>query len=170
MARLTISEAIERSPVGKAQFYGKYVKGGLLTVSVDNAGKKYVESSELIRCFGEMKSVESDSLGESSPVDKKPNTIGLADQSEVIKLLKEQIEGLKTDKEFQQSQIVSLNNRLEAPPDESPAQREKHYQEQIASLTARLESPAPAIPSVQPAKRQSRISKWWYGLDDKEQG
>ena len=164
MARLTISEAIERSPVGKAQFYGKYVKGGLLTVSVDNAGKKYVESSELLRCFGEMKAIQSDSLDKSSPVDKKPNTIGLA-QLEVIKLLKEQIEGLKADKEFQQSQIVSLSNRLEAPPDESPAQREKHYQEQIANLTARLESPAPA---VQPVKRQSRISKWWFGLDGKE--
>ena len=54
MARLSISEAIRQSPIGKSQFYSKYIDGGLITVSVDNAGKKYVESSELLRVFGEM--------------------------------------------------------------------------------------------------------------------
>jgi hypothetical protein len=59
MAKLTITEAIKRSPVGRSQFYAKYVEGGLITISVDGSGKKYVESSELLRCFGEMKGMLS---------------------------------------------------------------------------------------------------------------
>lgn len=123
MARLTISEAIKRSPVGKSQFYSKYVNGGLISISVDNSGKKFVESSELLRCFGEIKASPSDSPAESSPVESKPNSTGLPDsgQLDIIKLLKEQLAKAES--------------------------REEKHLAHIASLTLRLEPPAPAAPS-----------------------
>ena len=140
MARLTITEAIKRSPVGKSQFYAKYVEGGLITISVDGSGKKYVESSELLRCFGEMKGMLSDSPSESSPVDLKSDNTGHGDneQLEVIKLLKEQLVKAEI--------------------------REEKYLAHIASLTLRLEPPK----EPKSAKRSNIISRWWYGLGKDE--
>ena len=129
MAKLSISEAIRQSPIGKSQFYSKYSDGGLITVSVDNNNKKYIDSSELLRVFGEMTSKQPEEVHKQADEDSagKPDT----EQSEIIKLLKEQLSESRN--------------------------REHYYQTQIASLTNRLEAPA---------KRQSRISKWWYGLDN----
>lgn len=42
------------------------------------------------------------------------------EQAELVKALREQIEDLKADKQFYQSQIVSLTNRLEAPAKAAP--------------------------------------------------
>ena len=122
MAQLTISEAIKRSPVGKSQFYSKYVNGGLISISVDNSGKKFVESSELLRCFGEIKASSPDSPAESSPVESKPNSAGLPDsgQVEVIKLLKEQLAKAESREEKHLAHIASLTLRLEPPASTAP--------------------------------------------------
>lgn len=120
MARITVSEAIRQSPVGRTQFYSKYVDKGIITVSVDNAGKKYVDTSELLRVFGEL---EGEQSADSSEQPKKNSTVQsertALEQSEVIQLLKEQLSELKQDygerERFYQSQIVSLTNRLEGP-------------------------------------------------------
>ena len=137
MARLTITKAIEQSPIGKTHFYKQYIDTGKITVSVDNAGKKFIDSSELIRVFGELKGEPSENVQEQPTVSDTvlPN----AEQGELVNALREQIADLKSEREFYQSQVITLTNRLEAP-------------------------------AVQPtpSKRQSRISKWWYGLDDKE--
>lgn len=137
MARLTITKAIEQSPIGKTHFYKQYIDTGKITVSVDNAGKKYIDSSELLRVFGELKGEPSENVQEQSAVGDTvlPN----AEQGELVSALREQIADLKSEREFYQSQVITLTNRLEAP-------------------------------AVQPtpAKRQSRISKWWHGLDSNE--
>lgn len=131
MAKLTITEAIKRSPIGKSQFYSKYLDGGIITVSVDENNKKYIDSSELLRVFGGIGGEQPpEVLKTSDPNDtgKKPD-----EQSSIIKLLKEQL----------------ANQKVEAE------KREQFYQSQIITLTNRLEAPKP----------QSRISKWWFGLD-----
>ena len=135
MAKLTITEAIKRSPVGKSQFYAKYVDGGLISISVDSSGKKFVESSELLRCFGEMKGMSSDSSSRSSPVELKSNSTGLSNngQPEMIKLLKEQLAKAES--------------------------REEKHLAHIASLTLRLEPPTEQVPT----KRSNIFSRWWYG-------
>ena len=113
MARLSITEAIKQSPIGKTYFYKQYIDTGKITVSVDNSGKKYIDSSELLRVFGELKGErvvnvhEQPAVGDTvrhEPVD-----------SELVRTLREQISDLKADKQFYQTQIASLTNRLEAP-------------------------------------------------------
>lgn len=140
MAKLTISEAIKRAPVGRSQFYAKYVDGGLISISVDTNGKKYVESSELLRCFGEIKPIASDCPPKNSPDRIEKDTGGLSDssQSDIIELLKNQLE--KAEK------------------------REEKYLEHIASLTLRLEPPS----GSRKLKHRNIISRWWYGLDKDE--
>ena len=109
MARLTITKAIEQSPIGKTHFYKQYIDTGKITVSVDNAGKKYIDSSELIRVFGEL----TEDVQEQPKVS---DTVPAAtEQSELVKALREQIAESKEREQFYQERIVSLTNRLEAP-------------------------------------------------------
>lgn len=135
MARLTISEAIRQSPIGRTSFYTKYIDTGIITVSESNQGKRYIDSSELVRVFG-------DSLTLSKPEHSKDNRKVTAhpdtnaseqysEQSLLVAQLRTQIEDLKEDKE--------------------------HYRQQIKDLTLRLEPPAPAAPS-------NPIIRWWRGL------
>lgn len=113
MAHLTITEAINRSPVGKTYFYKQYIKTGKITVSVDNSGKKYIDSAELLRVFGELEGERVVNVQKQSTVS---NTVQheIVD-SELVRTLREQISDLKADKQFYQTQIASLTNRLEAP-------------------------------------------------------
>ena len=55
MAQVSISKAIKLSGVSRSSFYGKYIKQGLISISVDRDGKKQVDTSELVRVFGELK-------------------------------------------------------------------------------------------------------------------
>lgn len=130
MTRLTITEAIKQSPIGKTYFYKQYIDTGKITVSVDNSGKKYIDSSEVLRVFGELKGDQVVNVQKQFTVSDTvlPKPV----DSELVRMLREQIEDLKQDKDFYQSQIASMTNRLEAP-----------------------------------SKRRSRISKWWFGSDDK---
>lgn len=117
MARLSISEAIRQSPIGKSQFYAKYIDGGVITVSVDNAGKKYIDSSELLRVFGGLKGGNSEQDPKQSEMDATglPNFPDNNNQLEVIKLLKEQLSDSREREKYYQTQIASLTNRLEGP-------------------------------------------------------
>ena len=127
MAKLTITEAIKRSPIGKTYFYKQYVDTGKITVSVDHSGKKYIDSSELLRVFGELKGEPTEqpvNVHEQLTVnDTEQSNLSSSErheQTELVKALREQIEDLKADKQFYQSQIVSLTNRLEAPAKAAP--------------------------------------------------
>ena len=116
MARLSISDAIKQSGVSRSSFYAKYVSKGLISVSEDK-GKKYIDTSELLRVFGELKGGQSeDCLGQSNE-DNLGLNFGLDDSAkdEQIKLLKQQLEKSEEREQFYQEQIASLSNRLEAP-------------------------------------------------------
>ena len=147
MAQLSIAEAIRQSPISKSQFYARYIDKGLITVSVDNSGKRYIDSSEVLRVFGSLKGGSAGKAEKTSAPDLAGSLEKInAGQAEQIRMLKEQV-----------SQIQAETNK-----------REEFYQTQIITLTARLEAPALPAPSETPVpviKRQSRISKWWYGLD-----
>ena len=134
MAQLTISEAIRRSGIGRTQFYSRYIKKGLISVSEHN-GRKYIDSSELVRVFPDLTTEQppnnTEQTQKHSGEQPQPNNTEQTEQTEQIKLLKEQIADLKADKAFLQSQVVSLTNRLPSPSE----------------------------------KKQNPILKWWNGLE-----
>ena len=115
MARLTITQAIEQSGISRTHFYTHYIKKGLISVS-EHSGKKYIDSSELVRVFPDLKTEQppdnTEQTQKHSPEQPPPNNL---EQTEQIKLLKEQIADLKADKDFLKSQVVSLTNRLPSP-------------------------------------------------------
>lgn len=156
MAQLTITEAIKQSPIGRTRMYSHYIKNGLITVSVNSNGIKYIDSSEVLRVFGSMGASEQGEHVQSTATLNTPahhpahtELLAKTDRAhhDLVQSLKEQISGLNADKEFLQSQVVTLTKRLEAP--------------------AKPEQNTPAEKRA-PVKRQSRISKWWFGLDDKK--
>lgn len=120
MAKLTITEAIKLSPIGKTHFYKEYINTGKITVSVDSSGKKHIDHSELLRVFGELKSEPPVNVHEQPTVNAtvQPKSVD-SEQRELVQTLKDQISELKADKAFLQSQVVSLTNRLPAPKKQS---------------------------------------------------
>ena len=112
MSRMTITEAINHSPVGRTQFYKEYINTGKITVSTDERDKKFIDSSELLRVFGSL----SENIHEQKKVDSAAQDIkDNPEQSELVKALREQIADLKSEREYYQTQVTSLQNRLEAP-------------------------------------------------------
>lgn len=111
MALVSITEAIKLSPIGKTHFYKNYLKTGKIS-TVERSGRKLVDTSELLRVFGELKSEPPADVREQPTVN---STVPTDEQRELVQTLKDQISELKADKAFLQSQVVSLTNRLPAP-------------------------------------------------------
>lgn len=117
MARLTITEAIKQSPIGRTRMYSHYIKTGLITVSVDSKGSKYIDSSELLRVFGNIgnsvqrEQVEGTSRLHSTEQQKTLNN----EQRELIKILREQLEKAEQREQQHLAHIDALTLRLDAP-------------------------------------------------------
>lgn len=111
MARLTVSEAIRQSGVSRSTFYAKYVNQGLISVD-ESHGKKFIDTSELLRVFGELKGDDqSDSPARKEYYRLGQKDIDLAVQAEQIKNLKEQLSESK-EREHKYFEHIKL---LEAP-------------------------------------------------------
>ena len=113
MARLSVSDAIKQSGVARSTFYNKYINKGLVSVSVSD-GKKYIDSSELVRVFPELdnrttKNSQSDT--ESNSIVHPENTLLKME----IKLLREALDKTEQDKQWLKDQNTTLLLRLEAP-------------------------------------------------------
>ena len=113
MARLSVSEAIKQSGVARSTFYSKYINKGLVSVSVSD-GKKYIDSSELVRVFPEL----DNRTTKNSPSDTESNSIVHPENTLLkmeIKLLREVLDKTEQDKQWLKDQNTTLLLRLEAP-------------------------------------------------------
>ena len=134
MAKVSISEAIRMSGVGRTTFYSKYINKGVVSVSEHN-GKKYIETSELLRVFGELSPTTQtgniEQTGSNSLV-----------QAEQIRVLKEQLKELKHE----------------------TAEREKFYQEQITRYQLQVSNLLEAPTKQNSSSRPNPFVRWWRGL------
>jgi predicted site-specific integrase-resolvase len=85
----------------------RHIQKGKLSSTKDKFGKKGVEVSELIRCYGELKNVDVDITPSSDRTDVTDNT-------ELIQQLKTTIEDLRRDKTFLEGRILSLEENLKS--------------------------------------------------------
>lgn len=113
VARLSISEAIKQSGVARSTFYNKYIKKGLISVSLDN-GTKYIDSSELVRVFPQMSYETNENNTEKTTKDTTIQAENNLLKMEV-KLLRESLEKTEEDKQWLKDQNANLLLRLEAP-------------------------------------------------------
>ena len=119
MARVSISEAAKLAGISRNSLYKTYIRKGRITVSGDKSGKKYIETSELLRVFHEL---QDDSQGDKGGIQQDDNVLH-PDTALLIenKLLAQQLEEAKVREQKQEQQF---------------AEREQFYQEQIKELTS----------------------------------
>ena len=130
MAQVSITEAAKLANVSRATFYRSYINTGVVSVIADPKGKKKVDTSELLRVFGQL---HRDS--ETPPKDVKVDTVGkknndgetLRLEVELLKIklaaAEQQVQTLQQDKNWYQSQISNLTDSiklLEAPKHSEP--------------------------------------------------
>lgn len=87
MSKVSISEAARLAKISRTHFYRRYIQEGLVSVSIDDNGKRYIDVSELLRVF---KSLQMDVTYVSDG-----NTNLLQKDSYVETLLMEKIKGLE---------------------------------------------------------------------------
>lgn len=117
MARVSISEAARLAGISRGSFYKSYIKKGAISVSSDSAGKKFIDTSELLRVFGELKGDRSEQVGDTQintgeqVMEQSREQVETAKDVE-IRMLREQIEELRTDKQFYQTQVSELTSAV----------------------------------------------------------
>jgi hypothetical protein len=90
MARVSISRAAQLAGISRTALYKTYIEKGVISVSKDSNDRKYIDTAEIIRVFGEIR-VDNEGL----QVDSPDNTTEVSTQTEQdfeIKLLRTQLE------------------------------------------------------------------------------
>jgi hypothetical protein len=54
MARVSISEAARLANISRPHLYNKYIKPGAISIIIEQDGKKVIDTSDLMRIFGEL--------------------------------------------------------------------------------------------------------------------
>lgn len=122
MAIFSISEASKAAGISRQSMYN-HIKSGTISVTVDNAGKKGIDHSEILRVFGEIKPIaQGAALGDEK---KAP-----PDQSAaIIAELRAENAGLKTRINDLSDHIQTLKTELAAAKEREirllPAQTDK---------------------------------------------
>ena len=138
MARVSISEAARLADISRATLYRNYINNGVVSVSSDSAGKKHIDTSELLRVFGEL----SDTGGlNSEQVAELPTEQKVTGDSEQVGQLKIELAIAKEriSSEAKDAELKALREQVE-----DYREREQRLLSQIGKLTDTvklLESP-----------------------------
>lgn len=99
MSKLSVTEALKLVPISKTTLYGDITKG-TLSCDVDAKGRKRIDVAELERVYGPLGTGEDTGQNQTSHLNtSEHNGTPHPDQneSEIIYLLKEQVELLQTE-------------------------------------------------------------------------
>jgi 2',3'-cyclic-nucleotide 2'-phosphodiesterase (5'-nucleotidase family) len=100
MAKVTVTEAARLAGIARQHLYRAYINTGKLSIDKDFNGRPVVDTSELLRVFGELKvSHEDDEKRHIKTTDKTNiNTVSqneIDGKDEVITLLRQELEESK---------------------------------------------------------------------------
>ena len=123
MARVSITEAARLAGIGRSSLYQTYINKGAISVSKDSSGKKFIETSELIRVFGELGDNTSGQVSDiQSQTEECAEVSGITPDETAkdleIKMLREQLEKTEQREQWLQTQVQNLTDTvklLEAP-------------------------------------------------------
>ncbi len=91
MAKVNISEAARMAGKSRSHLYEKYINTGAITVETDRDGRKVIDTSELIRVFGDevvpdnSKDVVESSSGHIKNTTKDITISALQSENEVLR-------------------------------------------------------------------------------------
>lgn len=136
MANVSISKAAKLAGVSRTALYKSYINKGLVSVSRDEAGKKCIDTSEILRVFGQLKN-DDEGLQVDTPVN-----ITETDQVST-----------NTAKDFE---IKLLQGQLEESKkrEQEAQEREAWYKKKIDDLTDTMK--------LLEAPKQPNHPRLWY--------
>ena len=123
MARLTIKEAVEISPVSESTLR-RDIKSGKVSSEKDERGRRRIDSAELARVYGQLRQSTDSNDTQMTAVDTPNNRPENANDSsdtpsdnpKVVALLENQITDLKSQLEHanaEKKELLELANRLQ---------------------------------------------------------
>lgn len=145
MARVNITQAAKLVGITRSYLYTKYINHGLITVQQDSNGKKFVDTSELLRVFGELQDTESvdtqDNTGQQENNTDRTALNTLQTENERLKaeLEKQQMLNARTEREAQQREAL-LRDEFNSRESWYQKQIERH-QDEIKLLTDQSQKP-----------------------------
>ena len=128
MAKVSISEAARLAGIARSNFYTTYIKKGRISVSVDGKGKKFIDTSELLRVFPDIKhdsdTGQQDKQKTGQPVqdrtaEQDTTKANIPDHSTEIELLRKQLQETKENEQRLRDEFLD---------------RESWYRQQIDKL------------------------------------
>ena len=136
MAKVSISKAAKLAGVSRTALYKSYINKGLLSTSRDDAGKKCIDTSEILRVFGKLQD-NNEGLQVDTPENTPKTTQVTTDTAKdfEIKLLQSQLE--ESRKREQEAQ-----------------EREEWYKKKIDDLTDTMK--------LLEAPKQPQHPRLWY--------
>ena len=123
MARLTIKEAVEISPVSESTLR-RDIRSGKVSSEKDDRGRRRIDSAELARVYGQLRQSTDSNDTQMTAVDTPNNGSGNvndtpdtpSDNPKVVALLENQIGDLKSQLEHanaEKKELLELANRLQ---------------------------------------------------------
>ena len=119
MAKVSISEAARLAGVARSNFYTTYIKKGRISVSRDAQGRKFIDTTELIRVFPDINIEHQDSTANDRVGQDVAVSLGHTEQiirnTELEienKMLREQLKDIKDQRDFDRKQINNLSLKV----------------------------------------------------------
>lgn len=141
METVSISEAARLAGISRQHFYKKYIKQGLVSISILGEGKKVIDVSELLRVFGKISNRQDDNSGSGNSLQKAtPNNdnVNKALETELsalqqviqakdalVSAKEEQIKAMAEHSRFLEGHIKELTQSLKLLENKSQTQEKR---------------------------------------------
>ena len=147
MQKLSISESARQAGITR-QYMHKLIKAGTVTVSTDEMGNRYVDSTELLRAF-------DGRLPKIKPPSTKETPVSSKELRHITPIKNAEFTGLQTEVQSLREQLADKAEQIKKGEDrERKAEdRERRLLDQIDKLTDTIKqieykpAPTPAVPS-----------------------
>lgn len=119
MPKVNITQAAKLVGISRTTLYKTYIRKGQISVSKNHKGNKQIDTSELLRVFGELKNEQVNSADERSgeqyftpSAEQVEQLVRIAELETENRLLKEHMEELKEQQQIDRAQIKEMNTKL----------------------------------------------------------
>jgi predicted site-specific integrase-resolvase len=117
MAKVNITQAARLAGITRQYLHKKYIKAGLISVEVDHAGNPQIDTSEIIRVFGELHD-------DSKQVSSRYHTVTGQNDSR-NSALQAEIHGLRELLRAKDQHIADLQRSMRLLEDKTQAEASK---------------------------------------------
>jgi len=119
MAQVSIMEAARLSGISRSNFYKNYIRHGKISVTKDHQGRPQIDTSEIIRVFGELQSDSIPLCPETQEDTRRYTTDSVLEA--LNRSLATQLEEAKERELWYRKQLGELTNTIKLLEHQRPA-------------------------------------------------